>query len=154
MKVYNWEYHERWPIRFIVFWVIILGVTIASCIKWNRFWAILIIILSAFYIYFLLSKSPIWFVKNTEIIVKKDWLQIWSKLHPRTDFSSFMLEYHLKKEKIHNLILFTDKSRNFYTIQDSDKITQDFINQLSDHLPLNENFELSLREKFSRKLKL
>jgi len=63
-----------------------------------------------------------------------------------------VLEYHTKKQTIHNLVLVYKKGHEVFTIDDSDDRLKDFATELGNYLPLLESYPQTFRESFSRKI--
>ncbi len=89
------------------------------------------------------------------MIIWKNALQIWRIALPRNDLSGFVLEYHTKKEKIHNIVIIDKNKRSeIYTIRDTEKNLENFVNELNEYIPMLDNYEQTTMDKFIRKLKL
>lgn len=76
------------------------------------------------------------------------------KFHPRNTLSGFVLEYHTKKQTIHNIVLLHTKGYEIFTINDSDEHLKDFLLELGKYLPLIDKYEQGFWERFIRKIKL
>jgi hypothetical protein len=69
--------------------------------------------------------------------------------------SGFVLEYHIKKDRVHNIVIITRKKEpQVYTIKDTQKNLENFVNELNDYIPMLEKYDQSSFEKFIRWLKL
>jgi hypothetical protein len=79
---------------------------------------------------------------------------IGKKFRPRNDLSGFVLEYHTKKQTIHNIVLLSSKGYEIFTIDDTNEQLKAFATDLGNHLPLLDTYTQSLWDKFSRKIKL
>jgi hypothetical protein len=76
------------------------------------------------------------------------------EFYARNTLSGFVLEYHTKKQTIHNIVLLHTKGYEIFTINDSDEHLKSFLKELSIYLPLIDNYEQGFWEKFVRKIKL
>ena len=150
LKVYDWEYFDRGKTRYLIFGIIILTVIVLSILSNNIFWWVLVLLTAWWYIFYLTK------VNNTiSMVIWKNALQVWNITFAWNTLSGFVLEYHTKKEKIQNIVLIDNKkSFRIYTINDSEKNLKDFINELSDYIPMLESYEQSTWDKGIRKLKL
>ena len=150
LKVYDWEYVERGKVWYIVFACVILLVVVLSVIVSNYVWWVLVLLFAAGYLYFLLKTN-----KNIVITIWKKVLQVWKTLYQWNELRWFVLEYHTKKQKIHNIVIIDNKNTpRIYTINDSEKILESFVNELNNYIPLLENYEQSSLDKFIRRIKL
>jgi len=89
----------------------------------------------------------------------KNSLQIWKWTLPRNNLYGFVLEYHTWTEKIHNIVLLLNgkndkKEYRIYTIADTTKNLENFVNELNDYLPMLDKYDQSTFEKFIRKIKM
>lgn len=150
LKVYNWEYFERSKTRYIVFAFVILLVIVLSVLSNNVVWWVLVLLFASGYLYFSLKTS-----KTTSIIIWKKVLQIWKSVFPWSELKWFVLEYHTKKQKVHNIVFIDNKnSPDIYTIHDTEKNLDEFINELNGYIPMLESYHQSGFDKFVRWLKL
>lgn len=150
LKVYDWEQFERGKLWFLILWLIILGVVVISVLSRNYFWWVLVLVVWGAYIYFL-SKVTKW----TTMITWKNVLQIWKQAYPWNTLSWFVLEYHTEKKKIHNIIIITDKKEPLiFTIKDTEKNLENFVNDLNWYIPMLDNYDQDFLSKLLRKLKL
>jgi hypothetical protein len=105
---------------------------------------------TAGYLYFSLKTN-----KTTDIIVWKQALQIWKIAYKWDDLSWFVLEYHTKKNKIHNIVILDNTGNaKIYTIKDSDKNLENFVKELNWYIPILETYKQSGMDKLIRWLKL
>ena len=82
-------------------------------------------------------------------------MQIWKSTFPYESLGWFILEYHTKKKKIHNIVIIDDKKvPRIYTIKDTEKNLQNFVNELNEYIPMLDNYEQSTLDKIVRRLKL
>ncbi|GHW02439.1 hypothetical protein AGMMS50249_2250 [candidate division SR1 bacterium] len=149
IKVSVSEYFQRSRLRFAIFGVIMLIIVGASIWIRNRFGAILLICFAGLYLYFQFRGG-----KEIDITVKEDGLLVDGKLHPRSQYSGFVLEYHTAKQKIHNIVLLEAKTHSIHTIMDTDEHLESFVNELSEFLSRKDSFEESFGERVIRKIKL
>lgn len=150
LKVYNWEYFERWKVWYIVFSLVILLVIVISVLSKNIVWWVLVLLFAGGYIYYL--------TKINDTVVMKIWanaFQIDKVAFPWNSLSWFVLEYHTQKQQIHNIVIIDNKNiSRIYTINDTDENLENFVNQLSEFLPILDRYEQTNFEKFIRKIKL
>lgn len=150
LKVYDWEYFERGKTWYIVFAFVILAVVILSILSSNVVWWVIVLLFAAGYLYFLLKTN-----KTTIITIWTKVLQIGKVPYQWNELSWFVLEYHTKKEKIHNIVIIDNKKNaRIYTINDSEDNLDEFVGELNKHIPILENYEQSTLDKFIRRLKL
>lgn len=150
LKVYDWEYFERWKIRYVVFACIVLLFVVLSVISSNFVWWVLILLFAAGYLYFLLKTN-----KTTVITIWTKVLQVGKIPYQWNELSWFVLEYHTKKRKIHNIVIIDNKKNaRIYTIKDSESNLKDFVGELNNHISMLETYEQSTLDKFIRRLKL
>jgi len=150
LKVYDWEYFERGKIWFIVFAVIILLVVVLSILYRNIVWWVLILLLAWAYIFFITKINDV-----IKMITWKQALQIWKIVYQYKNLKWFVLEYHIEKKKIHNIVILDNKNDyKIYTIKDSDKNLKNFVEDLNWYIPILETYEQTTMDKIIRKLKL
>ena len=150
LKVYDWEFFERGKVWYIVFAFVILGVIIVSLLMNNITWWVIVLLFASVYLYFSLKSN-----KTTKMIIWKKVLEIWKTIYPWETLRWFVLEYHVKKKKIHNIVILDNKSRpSIYTINDTAKNVEDFVNELNGYIPMLENYSQSSLDKFVRRIKL
>lgn len=150
LKVYDWENFERSKKRFLIFALFILLFVILSILSNNIIWWIFLLIIAWGYIYYITKTND-----TTKMITWKKALQIWKTTFPYESLSGFVLEYHTKKEKIHNIVIIDNKKiPRIYTIKDTEKNLQNFVNELNEYIPMLDNYEQTTMDKFIRKLKL
>ena len=150
LKVYNGEYFERGKTWYIVFALIILVVVVFSVLSNNLVWWVFVLLLAGGYLFYLTK------INDTIIITTwKNALQIGKATLPRNTLKWFVLEYHVEKEKIHNIVIVDNQKNNrIYTINDTDKNIQDFANELNWYIPMLENYDQWTFDKILRKIKL
>lgn len=150
LKVYDWEYVERWKVRYFIFTFVVLIVVILSIMYSNFVWWVLVLLFAAWYLYIL------WKVKNTvNMVIWKKALQINKIIFPWETLNWFVLEYHIETKKIHNIVIVDNKkSYRIYTIKDTNKNLEAFVNELNWYIPLLDNYEQSSLDKFIRRIKL
>lgn len=150
LKVYDWEQFDRGKVWFLVLWLIIVWVVVVSVLSKNYFWWVIVLVVWAAYIYFL-SKVGKW----TTMITWKNVLQIWKQAYPWNTLSWFVLEYHTEKKKIHNIVIINDKKEPLiYTIKDTEKNLENFVNDLNWYIPMLDSYDQDFLSKVLRKLKL
>ena len=150
LKVYDWEYFERGKTWYIVFAFVILAVVVLSVLSSNLPWWVIVLLFAAGYLYFSLRSN-----KTVSMIIWKKVLQIWKVIYQWNELRWFVLEYHTKKKKIHNIVIIDNKNNpKIYTIKDSDENLEDFINELNNYIPMLEKFDQSGLDRFLRRLKL
>lgn len=152
LQVYNWEYFERGKTRYVFFVLFILAVIIASVICNNYVWWVLVFLVSWGYLYFSTKSND-----EIHMIIWKKALQIGSITLPWDSLDWFVLEYHTKKEKIHNIVILEKKnSPRIYTIKnpDDEEKLQNFVDELIEYIPMLEKYNQSTFDRFLRKIKL
>jgi len=150
LKVYDWEYFERDKTWYIVFAFVILLVAILSIISNNVVWWVIVLFFAAGYLYFSLKSNKI-----TKMVIWKKVLEVWKTIYPWETLRWFVLEYHTKKKKVHNIVIMDNKGKPIiYTINDTAKNIEDFVNELNGYIPMLETYPQSNLDKFVRRLKL
>ena len=150
LKVYEWEKFERSKVWFLVFAFVILLVIILSILIENILWWVLVFLIAWGYIFYITKTND-----TIKMITWKQALQIWKMTIPYENLSWFVLEYHLEKKKIHNIVIIDDKKDyKIYTIKDTEKNLENFVNDLNWYIPMLDNYEQTTMDKFIRKLKL
>ena len=150
LKVYDWEYFERGKTWYIIFAFVILAVVILSVLSNNLPWWVIVLLFAAGYLYFSLKSN-----KTTKMIIWKKVLEVWKDIYQREILKWFVLEYHTKKRKIHNIVIIDNKNDpKIYTINDTAKNIESFVNELNGYIPMMETYPQSGFDKFVRKLKL
>ncbi len=150
LKVYNWEYFERNKTRYLIFTLIILLVVVASILSSNIPGWVLVLAVAWCYIFLITKTNNI-----VKMVIWEKALQVDKAVYNRNDLNWFVLEYHVKKEKIHNIVILDKKNNSkIYTINDTEDNLEDFVNNLSEFIPMLDKYEQSTMDKFIRKLKL
>jgi len=150
LKVYDWEYFERGKTRYLVFTLIILLVVVLSILSKNIFWWVLILVVAGWYIYYLTKTND-----TIKLAIWKNSLQIGKAALSRNTLKWFVLEYHLEKERIHNIVIIDNKNdAKIYTLNDTDENIQNFVEELDEYIPMLEKYDQSTLDKFLRKIKL
>ena len=150
LKVYDWEFFERDTKRFLIFGFVILLVVVLSILWSNIIWWVFVLMVAGGYIYYLTKSN-----NTIEMVTWKKALQIWKITFPWNELVGFVLEYHTKKKKIHNIVIIDNKKTpRIYTIKDTEKNLENFVNELNDYIPMLEKYDQSSFEKFIRWLKL
>ena len=150
LKVYDWEKFERGKSRYIKFALCILLIVIISILWSNITWWVFLLLIAWAYIFYNTKVN-----NEIKMIIWKNALQIWKTAFSRNSLSWFVLEYHTKKEKIHNIVIIDEKKNNrIYTIKDTEKKLESFVKELNEYIPILDSYEQSTMDKFIRKLKL
>ena len=149
LKVYNGEYFERGKNRYLIFGWIILLVVILSALSKNIIWWIFVLCVAVGYVFYLTKTNNI-----VSMVIWKNWLQVWDISFLWNNLNGFLLEYHTEKKKIHNIVIVNSKNARIYTINDTEENLKDFVEELSNYIPMLENYEQSTMDKVIRKLKL
>ena len=150
LKVYDWEYFERNKTRYIVFAFIILLVVILSILSNNIIWWIFVLVVAWWYIFYTTKSND-----TIKMVIWKNALQIKKTTFPREILRWFVLEYHTEKKKIHNIVIIDNKKDyRIYTIKDTEKNLENFVNELNEYIPMLEKYNQSSLDKFVRRLKL
>jgi len=150
LKVYNWERFERSKTWYLVFAFIILLVVVLSILIKNITWWVLVLLIAWGYMFYITKTNDI-----IKMVTWKQALQIWKTTFPYESLAWFVLEYHTKKKKIHNIVIVDNKKHyDIYTIKDTEKNLQNFVNDLNEYVPILDNYEQSAMDRFIRKLKL
>jgi len=147
--VYNSEKFQRSKLRYVLFATIITAVVVFSILNNNTVWVIVLFILLWAYFYYWVSNSQLVKMKT-----EKDWILIWSREYPRSTFTWYVIEVEAKTQKIKNIVLITKKWFSIHTINDENTNIKSFILSLDEHLPMLSQFDQTLLEKMTRKLKL
>jgi Ca2+/Na+ antiporter len=150
LKVYDWEIFDRTKTRYFVFAFVILLVVVLSVLSNNITWWIFVFVVAGWYIYYITKSND-----TIKITTWKQALQIDKTVYPYEKLNWFVLEYHIEKKKIHNIVIIDNKKiPKIYTIKDTDKNLENFVNDLNWYIPMLDNYEQSTLDKFIRKLKL
>lgn len=150
LKVYDWENFERSKKWFLIFTFFILLFVILSILSNNIIWWVFLLIIAWGYIYYITKTND-----TTKMITWKKALQIWKTTFPYESLNGFVLEYHTKKKKIHNIVIIDIKKvPRIYTIKDTEKNLENFVNDLNKYIPMLDNYEQSTLDKIVRRLKL
>lgn len=150
LKVYDGEKFERSKTWYIIFALVILLVVTLSVLSKNIPWWVIVLVIAWAYIFYITKENDV-----MKIITWKKALQVWKMVYPYDNLSWFVLEYHLEKKKIHNIVIIDDKKDyKIYTIKDIEKNLENFVNDLNWYIPMLDNYEQTTMDKFIRKLKL
>ena len=152
LKVYDWEHFDRGTIWFVIFGFVILLVVVLSILSNNIIWWVFVLLVSGWYIYYLTKTNSL-----IKMVIWKKALQIWKITFPWSELSGFLLESQNKKKKKHdiNIVILTNKKvPQIYTVEDSEKNLEKFVNDLNGYLPILEKYDQSTFEKFIRRIKL
>lgn len=150
LEVYDWEKFDRSKSWFLIFSLFILIVVILSILSNNIVWWIFVFLVAWGYIFYITKTN-----ETTKMIIWKKVLQIWKTAFPYENLSWFVLEYHTEKKKIQNIVII-DKNNvaRIYTIEDTEKNLESFVNELSGYIPMLEKYEQSTMDRIIRKWKL
>ena len=150
LKVYDWEKFERSKTRYLVFALVILLVVVLSVLSNNTIWWIFVLLVAGGYVYYTTKIND-----TTKMVTWKQALQIWKTTYSRDNLDGFVLEYHTEKKKIHNIVIIDNKKvYRIYTIKDTEKNLENFVNELNWYIPMLDKYEQSTMDKIIRKLKL
>ena len=141
LKVYNWEYFDRGKTRYVIFVLFILAIIAVSVLYKNFVWWILVFLVAWGYIYYETKLNEV-----VNMTIWKKAIQVWKTIFPRDSLKWFVLEYHTKKKRIHNIVLIDEKNNSrIYTIKDTkdEEHLKDFINELNWHIPMLEKYDQS-----------
>lgn len=152
LKVYNSEKFERTKWRYIIFVALFVITIVVSFFAKNIWWWILMFFLLWAYIYY-------WLIDSHEITIKitESWIMT-QHFIPWTQLSWFCLELELDKEKnikrVKNIVFVTPKAHYIHTISDTEEQLSLFVKELNQYTQMLEDYPLTSREKFMRKIKL
>jgi hypothetical protein len=73
---------------------------------------------------------------------------------PWNILEGFGLEIDKRTQALHNIILVTTRGNEIHTFADEKETTEQFVQELSQHIPFQEKFQLTRVDKATRKLKL
>jgi len=150
LKVYDGEKFDRSKSWFLIFSLVILLVVILSILSSNIVWWVFVFIVAWGYIFYITKTN-----NTIKMIIWEKALQIWKEALLYQNLSWFVLEYHTEKKKIHNIVIIENKETpRIYTIKDTEKNLEIFVNELSEYIPMLEKYEKSTLDKIIRKLKL
>lgn len=152
LKVYNSEKFERTKWRYIIF-VSLFVVTIFVSFFAKNIWGwILMFFLLWAYIYYGIIDT-----REITLQITDSWI-ISQQLIPWNQLTWFCLELELDKDKsakrIKNIVLIVWKTHFIHTITDTQEQLSLFVKELSQHTQILEDYPLTTREKFMRKIKL
>ena len=150
LKVYDWEIFERNKTWFLIFALVILLVVVISILSNNIAWWVLVLLVAGGYVYYITKTND-----TIKMITWKQALQIWKAVYSYDKLNWFVLEYHTEKKKIHNIVIIDNKKYpRIYTIKDTEKNLENFVNELNSYIPILDNYEQTTLDRFIRKLKL
>lgn len=150
LKVYDWEYFERGKTRYLIFALVILLVVVLSILSSNVIWWVFVFLIAWWYIFYLTKVND-----TINIVIWKNALQIGKTALARNTLKWFVLEYHLQKEKIHNIVIIDNKNdAKIYTLNDTEKNIQNFAEELNEYIPMLDKYDQWTFDKFLRKIKL
>ena len=150
LKVYNWEYFERGKTWYLIFVLFILLIFVLSVLSNNIVWWVFVLLISGGYLFYLTKVNKVVSMK-----IGEKGLQIKNANFLWDNLTGFVLEYHMNKKKIYNIVLIEEsKTPRIYTINDDEKNVENFVKELNGYIPMLENYEQSTMDKIVRKLKL
>ena len=149
LKIYNTEYFERNKTWYIVFTVVFVAIFIMTLYYKNWVGSILLVFLLGGYFYFGISG-----IKETLMTIWDNGLTIDKKVFSWSELSGFVLEYEQTTKEIKNIVILHNNTHSIYTIIADQVQLHDFVEILSQHIPMISSYEQSFFEKLSRKLKL
>lgn len=150
LKVYDWEKFERNKTWYLIFAFVILLVVFSSIMIKNILWWVLVLLIAWAYMFYITKEND-----TIKIITWKKALQVGKMVYPYDNLNWFVLEYHLEKKKIHNIVIIDNKKEyKIYTIKDTEKNLENFVNDLNWYIPMLDDYEQTIMDRFVRKLKL
>lgn len=149
LKIYKSEVFERNNSWYIAFSLVFISILVISIFYKNIVWAILMLFLIWAYFYYNITNNQEIFME-----IKKDKLTVWNIEYDLNLIKWYTIEIDQKQNKIKNIVILTKKGHNIYTINDNDSNIKSFLEELTKLIPLQWEFNQTLWEKLSRKLKL
>lgn len=149
LKVYNGEVFQRPKRRYVLFVVVLLTLVVLSFIYDNIIWAIFLLFLLWGYAYLQ--------TKVTQQIEVQVWdlsLNLANRQIAYSQIKGFLFEWEVKSGKILNFVLVFPSHYEIFTIDDTQQNISLFAQDLSQYLPLLENYQQSTIDKLMRKLKI
>ena len=144
------EHFERSKTWFIAFGLVFVLMIILCMMTNNIVWAILLCLLMGGYMYYILRSD-----ETIQISIQDVWLQIWVKVVDWSKLSGFVIEYHIDRQTIHNLVLlYTDGTHHIYSFVDTTDHITDFVQQLANYIPFQSNFTQTFVQQILRRIKL
>ncbi len=155
IKVYNWDYVERWVIWYIVVFSVIIFFVLFSFLKWWVMWAIsvlfiFLVIIVSYIILYLMS------LKKTEVQLYEWYFIVWDRTYSFDELQGFNAELSNKWD-ILNFILIprTTLYPLKYKLINSQNDVKIFISDVIKlWLPIYSNYESDKMYKIIRFLKL
>ena len=149
LQVYSSEKFNRDKLWYIVFSSIFIIIFAISIFYKNIVWAILMFFLLGWYLYYGIIN-----IQEITMKITDNGLIIWEKMINWNHFSSYSLEIDQNNQIIKNIIFISKKHHSIYTINDHNENIKEFLQQLSNVLPMTWEFPQTFWEKASRKMKL
>lgn len=149
LKTYNTEYFERNKLWYIIFAICCIAIFTMTIYYKNWVGSVLLLFLLWGYFYFGIA-----WVNEVFMTIWDNGLSIDKKIFAWSEISGFVLEYEEKTKQIKNIVILHNNTNSIYTIVDDQKPLHDFIESLSQRIPMVSTYEQSFFEKLSRKLKL
>ncbi len=151
VKSYNWEFFERWQLRFVIFAGIFGGLVILSIIYWNYVWAVVLILFLGWYLFAsAITTEPI------DITITPQTLNIWEKNYNWNLVQWFYFEVKTLKswQEIKNIIFVINNKNYIHTFKDDISKIRDFVAELNEYTQLLNGVKFTTTENISRSLKL
>ncbi len=155
LKVYNWEVFDRSTLWYVCFFVVIGIVVFVSLFyeSWDKLngliWVIILLLIVWGYLFFLSRANA-----ETKMVLKPEWLTIWTRLIPYSQLKGFVVEMDKKTLKFRNIVLVFDRSVEIYTLKDTKKQQELFFSKFSELVPYLEKYDQSSLDRLLRRLKL
>ncbi len=150
IRVYNWEHFERGTWRFVAFataLALLIGISIFYA---DLFGAIVLFLFTGAYILFSLTKS-----KHITLHIRDTWLAVDTRLWPRQNLTSFVVEINETSQEWKNIIIILQNNDHMiFSFDDQPEQQKTFIAELQQYIPLVESYPQNSMDKMVRKLKL
>ncbi len=151
VQSYNWEYFERWQLRYVVFAWVFGGLITLSLIYGNYVGAIVLILFMWWYLFFsAITTQPI------NLAVTQQSLDIWEKKYPWVIVQWFSFEVKTLKNghEIKNIIFVINNTNYIHTFKDDLSKIRDFVWELNNYTQLLHSTSFTTTESIARNLKL
>ena len=155
IKVYNWDYIERWILWYIIVFSIIIFFVLFSFLKWWVIWAIsvlfiFLVIIVSYIILYLMS------LKKIEIQLYEWYFIVWDRTYSLNELQWFNADLSCKWE-ILNFILIPRKTLyplKYKLIDSQDKVKEFISDVIKLWLPIYADYEVEKMYKIIKYLKL